>query len=101
MTVCTPSINKKKAIKNINTFLYLEMDFKVVKMLLIELLNIFFDELIVLSLKVIEIGNKKIVHHTETVMNDHLIASACVLNPNNSGLRLINAFIKNNRPPPK
>ena len=40
-------------------------------------------------------GIKKIPHHTETVIKDHLIASAWELSPKSSGLRLIIALIKN------
>ena len=50
ITVWTPSINRKKAIKNIKTFLYSGMDFKVEKIFPRDLLNTFFEDWISLSL---------------------------------------------------
>ena len=40
----TPSINRKKAIKNIKTFLYSGMDVKVEKIFPRDLLNTFFED---------------------------------------------------------
>ena len=59
-----------------NAFLYSETDLRVLTKFLKESLSTLCDELTTLSLYVIDRGNRNIVHHIDTVINDHLIASA-------------------------
>ena len=59
-----------------NAFLYFETDLRVLTKFLKESLITLCEELTTLSLYVIDRGNRNIVHHTYTVINDHLIASA-------------------------
>ena len=102
ITVWTPSINKKNAIKNIKAFLYWDIDLKVLKIFLKDVESRLVSTVLVfLSLYVMASGIKNIDHHTETVINDHLIASAWEASPNISGYRLIIALIRNKNPPPK
>ena len=95
-------MNKKKASKNIDAFLYLDIDLMVLK----TFFNASFNKEVlpygfIFSTKFLLIGSINANHQTETIRNDILMASSDERKPIFSQNKNIKAFIRKRNPPPR